>query len=78
MKTKNLCFVSANLGGIYSLFIGFSALTLFEIIYYGCIRFYLNYRKSTAAERTTNASINQGKLKAVDAREIIRNYSFQK
>lgn len=77
---NNIFFVSANLGGIYSLFVGFSALTLVEIIYYGCIRFYLNYRKSTASEKiqSTKKPINQRKLRPVGAREIIRNYSFQK
>lgn len=41
----NVLVLTANLGGIYSLFIGFSAITFFEIIYYICIRFYLNYKK---------------------------------
>lgn len=39
-----ISFISANLGGIYSLFVGFSAITFFELIYYFGVRFYLNYK----------------------------------
>lgn len=45
LESISSVFIAANLGGIYSLFIGFSAITFFEIIYYFGVRFYMTYRQ---------------------------------
>lgn len=42
---------TANLGGLYSLFVGFSALTFFEIIHHYTIRFYANYKNAVSKRR---------------------------
>ncbi|XP_055316922.1 sodium channel protein Nach-like [Sitodiplosis mosellana] len=47
----NVLSLTANLGGIYSLFIGFSAISFYEIIYYFCVRFYLNYKRDLTASK---------------------------
>lgn len=43
---------SANLGGIYSLFIGSSAITFIEVVYYLIWRFYMNLRQLTHTKPT--------------------------
>lgn len=40
----NFISLIANLGGVYSLLIGMSILSLLEFIYFFSVRFYLNYR----------------------------------
>ncbi|XP_031636281.1 sodium channel protein Nach-like [Contarinia nasturtii] len=50
----NVLALTANLGGIYSLFIGFSAITFFEIVYYVCVRSYTNYKKQVLRHKSEN------------------------
>lgn len=40
-----MIFLTANLGGVYSLLIGMSVLSVMEVLYFFTIRLYLNYRK---------------------------------
>lgn len=62
----NLSFFIANLGGVYSLFVGMSVLSFFEIFYFYTVRLYKNYKQEKANElrmRTNKAAIGTNKIK---------------
>ena len=46
----NIIGLIANLGGVYSLLIGMSVLSLCEVIYFASIRLYVNYKTVTKHE----------------------------
>jgi hypothetical protein len=43
--TTNFISLISSLGGVYSLMVGMSVLSLFECIYFPTVRLYLNYKK---------------------------------
>lgn len=45
LKNKKLFLLAANLGGVYSLFVGMSVLSFIEIFYFFSVRLYKNYKQ---------------------------------
>lgn len=70
----NFISLIANLGGVYSLLVGMSVLTAFEILYFFTVRLYLNYRDlkteeakpRTFSERMDNVNISTLKVPRLD------------
>lgn len=80
----NFISLIANLGGVYSLLIGMSVLSAFEIIYFFSIRLYLNYRDikndvqkpKTFSQRGDNVNISTLKVPRLDtAKSMISDIS---
>lgn len=80
----NFISLIANLGGVYSLLIGMSVLSAFEIVYFFSVRLYLNYRDikndvlkpKTLSQRSDNVNISTLKVPRMDtAKSMVSDIS---
>lgn len=80
----NFISLIANLGGVYSLLIGMSVLSAFELIYFFSVRLYLNYRDTkndvqkpkTFSQRSDNVNISTLKVPRLDtAKSMVSDIS---
>lgn len=63
-------FFSANLGGVYSLFVGMSVLSFIEIFYFFTVRFYKNYRQ-TKENETRLFTVKPNFLTKLDVNDLL-------